>query len=1333
MHEGDVFRGPLDGGSLMESKLLLDILSSVIATGLTCIVSPGETTGQLISGVAKLLPNVLDHYLEKTKVEEKLIKAFRKSVIEALSAAEIEMDYHIMQKIAGEFISNDIRWENLGEKLADSFEKYDVWLENGLACEAEEIAADIRTGMNHTILKDRQLREFINFVRLELATEKLNDLSKKLDLNEQEALSCFREARYPNRIDVPVNCGLFPDLIYLEKDTEIRADTIHSPLSVYFKNELCGMEMENGLIQPARILLSGPGGTGKTFAMQDLMCSLLEDDIYAIYISLPLINVYRSIFDYMAEIVFSRDSHKTQVFYEKYGNSSRMVYLLDGYNEVSEENQSFVNQQIQELFRGDAHIVIASRIRLPYALNANITTTMAMQPLNKETIISCMAGGKSELPNRSNNIWELLDTPLLLVLYTQLENHFQKYYRLDEWNKNNTKAAIIWNSFQCEYFKVAREGCDQGDNLDLLWYSVYYVIPYISWKMVSLESFYIKSAAELNKWIAECISIRDYQERKGSLRNGFFDISIDKCDSKKIIKILTGLLIPSSFGEDKGYGFRHQNFRDCLAAVHCLNMIDSRTEKAPSAWKDIVLPEDILQYIIELDEEGRVEALWKRTGDGQAMTDPGYTIYNMVEFYKIKYQHDLSGLHFTGQDLRSVSLNGVKLCSEKQYADFRRARIYESTFLPQGHRNYINCMVVTSDGKYAVSGSKDGQIIKWDIKTGNVAGGPWHVEGDVRSIAIAPGDKYMLWGGSSPTIHKWDLVTGAELCKPWNPWEEDKGNYVCQIYITLDGRYALAVDFHTHSVLLDTVNGNVTGGVPIPYASTLEKVIFTPDNRCAVGSSGSGDLFKWEILTGELIWVAKGACTFYHFELTVDGNYVICIVEDGIFRIWDADNGKLAAEYRLFEECSDKSMVLTPDGRYAVLNNGLVRLEIQSGKLIGLPFESIAEELTELVITPDGRFIIGCTFQNNIYKWDTATGGLAGKAWRLWNASVTDLAVSEGSEYFFSAAEDGLLTKWNMKTGLPVWVSEKKHKSSINCIRLTSDEMYLLSGSADGTIIKWNTDRGTAEGEPWTAESEMGEVCALDITPDGQYVITGSKDKKFRKWKFSTGVQVGGPWEGYYIGESNIKISRDGQYFFCGLATSISEENNIQVWSVETGEQICPGWPRYFLGNAKITLSSDGSTIFGGTPNGTMFNVDVSKVERYMYIKKFGYGIHLSDVTSIALTTDSGYIYSAASNGEIGKWYSWGFFTEIFLNITPAYASCIQIFADNNRLIAGCNDGTIRIWDLKTKELLQIFCRIPNCNICGCQFQGALFENKELRSIIKSSGGVTEYLNIGTL
>lgn len=60
---------------MVGNKIILNMVSSVIATSLTIMISPNETAGQLISGISKLIPDILESCLEKTQVEENLIKS----------------------------------------------------------------------------------------------------------------------------------------------------------------------------------------------------------------------------------------------------------------------------------------------------------------------------------------------------------------------------------------------------------------------------------------------------------------------------------------------------------------------------------------------------------------------------------------------------------------------------------------------------------------------------------------------------------------------------------------------------------------------------------------------------------------------------------------------------------------------------------------------------------------------------------------------------------------------------------------------------------------------------------------------------------------------------------------------------------------------------------------------------------------------------------------------------------------------------------------------------------------------------------------------------------
>jgi ribosome assembly protein 4 len=50
------------------------------------------------------------------------------------------------------------------------------------------------------------------------------------------------------------------------------------------------------------------------------------------------------------------------------------------------------------------------------------------------------------------------------------------------------------------------------------------------------------------------------------------------------------------------------------------------------------------------------------------------------------------------------------------------------TFHFPGHKNWVLCIAWSPDGKHLVSGSKSGELILWDPKTGNQLGTPLMVQ-----------------------------------------------------------------------------------------------------------------------------------------------------------------------------------------------------------------------------------------------------------------------------------------------------------------------------------------------------------------------------------------------------------------------------------------------------------------------------------------------------------------------------------------------------------------------------------------------------------------------------
>jgi WD40 repeat protein len=76
----------------------------------------------------------------------------------------------------------------------------------------------------------------------------------------------------------------------------------------------------------------------------------------------------------------------------------------------------------------------------------------------------------------------------------------------------------------------------------------------------------------------------------------------------------------------------------------------------------------------------------------------------------------------------------------------------------QGHTNWVNTVVISSDGNHIMSGLYDKTVQVWDMKTGEAVCAPFrgHTRG-ILSVAILPDGKHIVSGSSDKTIWVWDL------------------------------------------------------------------------------------------------------------------------------------------------------------------------------------------------------------------------------------------------------------------------------------------------------------------------------------------------------------------------------------------------------------------------------------------------------------------------------------------------------------------------------------------------------------------------------------------------
>lgn len=158
--------------------------------------------------------------------------------------------------------------------------------------------------------------------------------------------------------------------------------------------------------------------------------------------------------------------------------------------------------------------------------------------------------------------------------------------------------------------------------------------------------------------------------------------------------------------------------------------------------------------------------------------------------------------------------------------------------------------------------------------------------------------------------------------------------------------------------------------------------------------------------------------------------------------------------------------------------------------------------------------------------WDV-TSGEAVKTLLGHSNSVTDIALTPDGRFAISASGDATLKVWDLATG-EVVQTLSGHDVIINSVTISPNGDYVVSSSGDGKLIVWDT--GTWE-QISTLVGHRAAVYDVATTRDGRFIVSASVDETLRIWDY-TGRPVavfrgeGGMW--------SCACASDGRTFLAG-------------------------------------------------------------------------------------------------------------------------------------------------------------------------------------------------------
>lgn len=695
-----------------------------------------------------------------------------------------------------------------------------------------------------------------------------------------------------------------------------------------------------------------------------------------------------------------------------------------------------------------------------------------------------------------------------------------------------------------------------------------------------------------------------------------------------------------------------------------------------------------------------------------------YSVFTLVSILK-EVRKDLSGIDFSGLNLTNCSLNGVRLGQIGIVANINDAKVNDSTFFHMGHTDRITSIAYSPDGHHLATGSADHTVKIWDINTG-VCTETIDFPEIVTDFSYSPDGRYLVISSCDKDLELWDVATGMFIRKLCGHSERvnsvryspdghtilsGSNDGTAKLWCTKTGK-CLRTTFNIHSTLFH-----------LSEQSDVISVKYSSDGQSAILGLKNGTVNLWDFsLAPSILYYSPKDITPLsdYFYPSYHEHFISVSCDDTIQNL--VLNAKLC----------DKSSLL--DNTTLVLNGDKVdslNLELKSNTKPGLRLilpglsriQTLNHDHTNKILScncfQDDEHIITTSFDGNTKIWDlnseTCTESNLPNIHKLYIASY-----SYDGRYLATGSDDGDVKLWDVATGICM---QTLHLSkTITALSYSPSAQHIVIGFSNGTIKIWDVGTGVCIQTFGGFREYSGYNISADFSPDGQYAMIGSSDGTVRKWNIELGTcqQIIADHKGWV---KSVTYSPNGTDI-----VTVAEDNSCKIWDAQTGQykHSVKGFHHRF-----ITYSPDSNYIVTDTAKDiTISNVSGTKPRTltgaralcyspnglYMAVLSTSNTIKILDTTSNKLSkvldfshlTDC-YFFDFMNYSPDGRSIALvaGNAHDVSINViniktkerkilgSGSKVSSIVYASDSTHIVAGYQNGKVKVWNVDTKTCSQ--------------------------------------------
>jgi WD40 repeat protein len=576
----------------------------------------------------------------------------------------------------------------------------------------------------------------------------------------------------------------------------------------------------------------------------------------------------------------------------------------------------------------------------------------------------------------------------------------------------------------------------------------------------------------------------------------------------------------------------------------------------------------------------------------------------------------------------------------------------------EGHRDGVNSVAFSPDGKTLATGSDDNSVKLWNLQ-GQVLQTLNSHSSFVNSVAFSPDGKTLATGSYDNTVKLWNLQ-GQEL-------QTLTGHSagVNSVAFSPDGK-TIASASGDKTVKLWNLEGQVLETLT-GHSDSVYSVAFSPDGKTLASASGDKTVKLWNLQGQELQTLTGHSFSVNSAAFSPDSKTLATGSYDNTVKLWNLQGQVLKTLNS--HSAGVNSVAFSPDGKTiaSASSDKTVKLwNLQGQELQTLTGHS--SWILSVAFSPDGKTIATGSGDKTVKLWSLEGREL--KTLSYHSSVVTSFAFSSDGKTVATGSGDKTVKLWNLQG--QVLQTLNSHSSIVTSIAFSPDGKTIATGSDDNIVKLWNL-----EGQKLKTLSGHGSIVpSVAFSPDGKTIATGSSDGTVKLWNLEGRELKTLSSHSNWV--SSVVFSPDGKT----IATA-SDDNIVKLWNLEGRElKILSGHGSIV---SSVAFSPDGKTIATGSYDKTvkLWNLEGRELKTL--------SSHSNWVSSVVFSPDGKTIATGSYDNTVKLWNLEGQELKTFSGHSSSVYS-VAFSPDSKTIASASRDQIVKLWNLDIDDLMAKGC-----------------------------------------